>query len=214
MRGLLYSSEPIEDVRYTQPAQAPSRYPFNGLQSMVNDLSLFKIGRSKVHGNGLLAARAIKRGELAGLQWYEYQPPRRVIPTTDLMMAFYPEECMFLPGEAPGKPSVVPTQHLPPADMVGCFPRAVNHECYSSCELHIQEAPSKVCPRDHQPDTDAERNCVPEAIASMPRKVGSKLYAVYLRALRDLKEGDEITYNYLTAPDYVWKEPHVVAGCT
>ena len=33
------------------------------------------------------------------------------------------------------------------------------------------------------------------------------------RARVDLKPGDEITYNYLEAPDYVWKEPHVVSGC-
>jgi hypothetical protein len=34
-----------------------------------------------------------------------------------------------------------------------------------------------------------------------------------MRALRPLEVGDEITYSYVTAPDYVHKPPDVVAGC-
>ena len=30
---------------------------------------------------------------------------------------------------------------------------------------------------------------------------------------RALAEGEEITYDYRTAPGYVLKEPHVIAGC-
>jgi len=99
--------------------------------------------------------------------------------------------------------------------MVGCFARAVNHECAGSCELFYKEAPvDKICPPNPSGGRVDDIECVPEEIGlELKIRPGTKVYATYLIAKRDLEIGDEITYNYLSAPDYVWKEPHVVSGC-
>eukprot|EP00656_Telonema_subtile_P030065 TRINITY_DN33099_c0_g1_i2.p1 TRINITY_DN33099_c0_g1~~TRINITY_DN33099_c0_g1_i2.p1 ORF type:complete len:145 (-),score=27.49 TRINITY_DN33099_c0_g1_i2:76-510(-) len=110
-------------------------------QAQVNDLTRFSIGVSSVHGNGLMTTVALKKGDFAGLHWFEYTPPKA--PTPDSRhLAFYPPQCMTLPGEkelyAQGKNgSASPTQHLPDSEMLGCFQRAVNHECDGSCELYL-----------------------------------------------------------------------------
>ena len=190
-------------------------------QSEINDLSRFVIGPSKVHGNGLMAAVPIKKGETAGLHWFEYETDTaRCEQCLQRGLAFYPPQCMVLPGEESsireGKNgSSSPTQHLPADDMLGCFPRAVNHECEGSCELHVVDSATLRCSdRIGAYYAINQTDCIPDLVArTVPRKPGSKIRSVYLRAKRDLAVGDEITYNYLSAPDYVSKELHVVAGC-
>ena len=175
-----------------------------------------------MHGDGVLLTRGLKKGELAGLHWYHYTPPQRMVPLTDKMMFFYPPECNVIevpdqrgiPCELPGRPSTNPTKCMPPKMMVGCFPRAVNHHCEGSTELHFQEVNiHKRCATVAPSEGPRDLDCAPQEVINLPRKPGTKVYGAYLRALRDLNEGDEVTYNYQTAPDYIWKEPHVVAGC-
>lgn len=71
----------------------------------------------------------------------------------------------------------------------------------------------KICPPNKGGGPVEDIDCVPEEIIALERKPGTKVYGTYLRAKRDLAVGDEITYNYLSAPDYLLKEPHVVSGC-
>jgi len=169
----------------------------------------------------VLLTRDLKKGELAGLHWYHYTPVQQLVPNTDKMMYFYPGACNFIMRvdgsrcEMPGQPNTSPTSCLPPDVMRGCFPRAINHNCHGeSTEIFMKEVNMRTCataaPTVLQ---DRDRDCIPEDVAHLQRKPGTKIYGVYLKALRDLPAGSEITYNYQAAPDYVWKEPHVVAGC-
>eukprot|EP00658_Telonema_sp_P-2_P067957 TRINITY_DN56897_c0_g1_i1.p1 TRINITY_DN56897_c0_g1~~TRINITY_DN56897_c0_g1_i1.p1 ORF type:complete len:237 (-),score=51.60 TRINITY_DN56897_c0_g1_i1:4-714(-) len=185
------------------------------LQSQVNDIRRFKIGPSTIHGNGVMTTVRLNKGDTAGIHWFEYQTDRN-----DRNMALWPWHCTTLPGEreliAQGfNGSAAPTQHLPEEEMLGCFPRAVNHFCHGSTEIHYENAPELLCSqRDGAYLALNSTPCIPDVLSKqLPRRQGSKIRAVYLRAVRDLEPGDEITYNYLTAPDYVSKEAHVTAGC-
>lgn len=188
-------------------------------QAMVNDLTRFKIGPSQVHGNGLMTTVDVPKGGIVGLHWFEVKPvPEQDGFVASYTLSFWPPTCTRLPGEEEAianglNGSAAPTQLLSEDTMLGCFPRAVNHECHASAELKVLDASSVMCSvtgNKHIGGDQAE--CVPDALHRYFSKNGP-IRAVYLVALRDLQPGDEITYNYLTAPDYVSKEAHVIAGC-
>jgi len=187
------------------------------LQSMINDVSRLSIGPSNIHGLGLKAAKPIKKGELVGLQWYHYTPPHPVAKKTHQSMSFYPSECNLVSCKhlATCDRSERQTVTLPPEALMGCFPRFVNNECVGSTELFYKEVPiENVCDDSSSRGDVKDNECVPKEIAvDLKRKSGTKLYGAYLKAKKDLAVGDEITYNYLSRPDYIYKDPHVTQEC-
>merc|ERR1711865_574648 len=192
-------------------------------QSMVNDLTRFEVSASPIHGSGLKTTVSIKQGELLGLHWFEVKPNAE--SSYDVTM--WPHYCIELPGEVVRPSSILPgismigagynysdapMQLLPEEARVGCLQRAVNHQCVSSAEIKVVDAPTLLCSAHGSRHIGGgEAECVPDQLSRFNQ--AGPVRAVYLRALRDMLPGDEITYNYLTAPDFFIKESHVVAGC-
>ena len=104
-----------------------------------------------------------------------------------------PQECHFLPGEAPGLDASIPIsdQVASPVHLLSCFSRIINHACDSTVGMMF-ESGLPACP---DPGGNG-RNCVPREIQALSEKFGySDITAVYLVATRDLTLDDEVVLN-------------------
>ena len=157
------------------------------LSSEFSDLNLFSVHGSGIEGRGLFTKRPLKAGTRAGLHWIETAvsvgQSRRRTPN------FYPAECQF-------------QQQLRPAmssrELLACFARATNHACDPNFVLDVESMPAS------RP---------PAGLRLVPRRVNATLTAFYFKATRDLPTGAEVTFNYLSAPNYIAKPPAAVQGC-
>ena len=142
--------------------------------AVYSNLSAFEIGASGIHGRGMLAKHPLKKGAYTGIHWFDYKQPRpglvRPSPGPDgYALAFFPPGCNF-PAAARAE--------MESEELLGCFPRLVNHHCEPTGRLVRQKLPRGWRPR---PD--------PAALAVPPTATNLRAYSIM--ALRDLAAGDD-----------------------
>lgn len=152
--------------------------------SEFSDLSLFSVRASPIQGRGLFIRRALKAGERAGLHWFESAGRRKGVH-------FYPAECNFPMSLRAAMPS---------SELLACFARATNHACDANFEIDFELLQTGYVPAGFGSRAAAIRNT-------------TRLVAFYFKARRDLPAGSEVSFNYLTTPEYISKPRDAVGSC-
>lgn len=183
---------------------------------LLNDLTVFEVRPSAIDGSGLFLTRPVARGVKLALTWWDLSWSDLSVQrhtssrTRRHELAWMPQECHFLPGEAPGLDASIPIsdQVASPVHLLSCFSRIINHACDSTVGTMF-ESGLPACP---DPGGNG-RNCVPREIQALSEKFGySDITAVYLVATRDLTLDDEVVLNYGALPQYLrrpettWKD--------
>ena len=115
--------------------------------AVYSNLSAFEIGASGIHGRGMLAKHPLKKGAYTGIHWFDYKLVVEHV-LGHHKVAFFPPGCNF-PAAARAE--------MGSEELLGCFPRLVNHHCEPTGRLVRQKLPRGWRPRS--PRWPGRRGC-------------------------------------------------------
>ena len=174
-----------------------------------------------MHGRGLIASTPFAAGTLAALLWFETCGKQINVGHSPV---YFPRGCSTL--------SDAHLRDREPDSLIGCFERLVNHACSPSAEIVRVACPAFVSEREIAIGTISPNHRITCSGSTSPscmeywanataarhrrpkrlhgdRASAAPTWAYYLRTIRALNAGEELTANYMTAPPFIKKPQHL-----